>query len=560
MGQDLWNKFKEASVKFGDQTAIQYKQDGEWSDFSFSDLRNNIESLSVFLTRQNVKRGDTVTILMENRPEWPMVFFAVLSIGAVVIPINPGIGREETRNILASVGCKIAFVGKDSFLLEEGVVLFIEKVISVESDLFKAALEKEPRKIEDADIGEDHTACILHTSGTTAEPKGVMLTHGNLLSNSDSTFRLGLMRQADGIMAVLPLYDAYPLTTTMLLPLFYGGRIIYPGSMNPEDVLTAMREKDPANFIGVPQIFNLFHRQIVEGLAKIPFPLGFLVRAAAELLYGFRNVTGVNLSRYLFYGAHRQLGRSMKVFISGGAKFDENVGKNLFKFGFTVLEGYGLTETSPLLTLNPLGKPKIGSVGVPVPDVELKLLNMNEEGAGEIVARGPNIMKGYYKRDDLTDDVIKDGWFHTGDIGSIDKDGYLFLKGRSKDMIVLDSGLNVYPKEIEEEYSRAAPIKEMCVYEAYPQRGRPAQVLWAVVVPDPGFSREHGGEVKAIKDALKKRFEKISEKLSEHKRISDFFVTFESLPRTVSGKVKRYAIREIYSKNYYEGNCHDKME
>jgi long-chain acyl-CoA synthetase len=321
-----------------------------------------------------------------------------------------------------------------------------------------------------------------------------------------------------------------------------------------------MREKDPASFIGVPLIFNLFHRQIVEGLAKIPFPLGFLVRAAAELLYGFRKVTGVNLSRYLFYGTHRKLGRSMKVFISGGAKLDENVGKNLFKFGFTVLEGYGLTEASPLLTLNPLGKPKIGSVGVPVPDVELKLLNVNEEGAGEIVARGPNIMKGYYKRDDLTDDAIKDGWFRTGDIGSIDKDGYLFFKGRLKDIIVLDSGLNIYPKEIEDEYSRAAPIKEICVYEVYPQQDRAEQALWAVVVPDPGFSGEHGGEVKAVKDALKKRFEKISEKLSDYKRISDFFVTFESLPRTVSGKIKRHVIREIYSENYYGANQHEKME
>jgi len=550
MQKNLWNKFKEASLKFGDRVAIQYKEDGLWRDLSFKSLFRKTEALSAFLAEENINENDTVAISMENRPEWTMVFFAVLSRGAIVVPVNTDLGSEEVRNIISGAGCKIAFVGGASVLLEKESLKsfsFVKKIISVESDTFERALKKTPIRTGLSDVDEDHTACILSTSGTTSAPKGIMLSHGNLLANSSSLFRLDLMRRRDGMLAALPMYDAYPLTVTMLLPLFYDGKIIYPGSMCPEEVMAAMREKNPANFVGVPQVFRMFHGHIVEKVNCIPLVFKPFFIAVTEMLYAVRKVTGINLSQYLFRKAHLQLGRSMRLFISGGTKLGEKVGRDLFKFGFTILEGYGLTEASPVLTMNPFKKPKIGSVGLPLPDVELKLLNRNKSGAGEILARGPNIMKGYCVGSKLTAARTKDEWFHTGDIGVIDKDGYVFLLGRLKDVIVFDSGLNVYPNEIEDEYLKEAPVKEMCIFEECPQEDMKLQFLKAAVVPDPVFFSRHNGDVEVIKKMLVEKFEKVSRRLSIHKRINNFFVTFSDLPRTRTGKIKRYEVREIYA-------------
>jgi len=569
MAQNLRDKFKEASIKYNNQIVIQYKRDDKWVDIFYDEFRNNVESLSSFLLEENIKKDDKIAILLDNRPEWPLIFFATISIGAISIPINPEAIRREIENILKDSKCKILFVNENSFFLGEsasGKYPFIKKIISVDSDEFKNRINpvrrlgsptlhsglsngvKSHRPLKDIDIKVDifDPACILYTSGTTDVPKGVVLSHNNLLSNSDSLYRLNLVSQKDSVISVLPLHHAYPLTATMILPLLYGGRIFYPGTMRDEALLKAMQEINPTVFVAVPQIFYLFHQKSTEKLKKIPFPFNFLFNAIVEFLYVLRNKTGINLARFLFRGIHRKFGRSLRLFISGGAKLDEDVERMLFKFGFTILESYGLTETSPALTMNPLKRPKIGSVGLPIPDVELKIKDKGKNGVGEVIARGQNIMKGYYRREDLTAEVIKDGWFHTGDLGYIDKDGYLFLTGRLKEVIVLSSGLNIYPEEIEEVYSKQAPVKEMCVFEMSAKKGLgEALVLWAVLRPDLEFFRKFG-EIN-LRNVIKERFDNVSRTLPPHKRIMGFSITLEKLPRTPLGKIKRFAVKEIYT-------------
>ncbi|UCD55288.1 MAG: AMP-binding protein, partial [Candidatus Omnitrophota bacterium] len=554
MAENLIKKFEETAIKHSHKIAIQYKTgEGAWTEISYGKLKSNIESLSAFLSEQNLKKDEKVAILLENRPEWPAIFFSTLSLGAISIPINPEASQKEIENILINSGCKIAFVGAGSFLLKENLVKklpFIKKVISINSDAFKNITAVQPRNStcegeRRARHGDD-LACILYTSGTTDEPKGVMLSHKNLLSNCDSVYKTGLITEKDSIISVLPLHHAYPLTVTMLLPLLYGSKIIYPGTMRGEALLEAMKEINPTVFIAVPQIFYSFHQKITEKFTKIPFPFNLLLKIITGFLYKIRNKTGMNLARCLFYSLHRKFGKSMRLFASGGAKLDENIERDLFKFGFTILEGYGLTETSPVLTFNPLKKPKIGSVGLPVPGVELKIVDKDEQGVGEVIARGTNIMKGYYKREDLTADVIKDGWFHTGDLGYIDREGYLFLTGRSKDVIVLSSGLNINPEEIEQAYSKEAPLKEMCVFEVPAKKGaKEAHVLWAVCVPDLEFFRKYG-EVN-LRHVVKERFDNVSRTLPPSKRLMGFSIILDELPHTLLGKIKRFAVKEIYT-------------
>ncbi len=547
MAQNLRERFEETALSYSGKTAIEHKKDGRWSGISYDDLKNSAEALSAFLLKENVKKNDKIAILLENRPEWPLVFFSAVFLGAVSVPLSSESTPEELGNILRDSGCRFAFAGEHTLDLAEEVrrkCPSIERVFSVDSGEFKDAIKKHPEQVKKTGTNDSDLACILYTSGTTAEPKGVMLTHGNLLANCDSLYRTGLVTREDSILSVLPLHHAYPLTVTMLFPLLYGGRVVYPEGMGTEDILEAMRKARPTVFVAVPQIFYAFHQKITNALKRVPFPFNLINKAVIRGLHRIRQRTGINLSRYFLRGIHGKFGRSMRLFASGGAKLDENVQKALTELGFTILEGYGLTETSPVLTFNPSERPKPGSVGLPVPGVELRIINKDKEGIGEVVARGPNIMQGYYKKEDMTADVIKDGWFHTGDLGYFDDEGYLFLTGRLKEILVLSSGKNIYPEEIEEVYSRHAPVKEMCAFETPSEKGAEGAALWAIVVPDLEFFKKYG-EVN-LRAVIKERFDNVSRALPPYKRLMGFSVTLEDLPRTLLGKIKRYAVKETY--------------
>lgn len=549
MPESLINKFKETSSSYAGQTAIMYKKGNEWIDISYNELDKNINILSEFLLEKDIKKDDKIAILLKNSPEWPQIFLATVSIGAIAIPINPEASEKEIETILNDSKSKILFNDGNLLHLKKNILQkcpLLKEIVSISSDEFRKALNRK-RDISSGNAkSQDHSlACILYTSGTTDKPKGVMLSHKNLLSNCNSLYKLNLVTRKDSVFSILPLHHAYPLMVTMLLPLLYGGRIVYPSTLRGDAILSAMNEINPSVFVAVPQIFYIFHEKIIEALKKIPFPFNILFNSLTECLYKLRNKTSINLSRFLFHKLHRKFGRSLRFFISGGAKLDENIEKDLFKFGFTILEGYGLTETSPVLALNPLKKPKIGSVGFAIPEVELQVIDKDEEGMGEVIARGPNIMEGYYKRDDLTSKVIKAGWFHTGDLGFFDRDGYLFLTGRSNDVIVLSSGLNIYPEEIEECYAKDAPLKEICVFEVPCKKGvKEAFRLWAVIVPDLEFFKKYG-EVN-LKHVLKERLDNVSRILPPHKRLMGFSITLDPLPHTLLGKVKRFKVKEIY--------------
>lgn len=536
----LYQRLKEASLKYPNRTAIHCKKNNKWVDYSFTDLIRSVESLSAFLSKEGIKKGDKICVILENRPEWPMVFFASVSVGAIVVTINPEIGKKEIVDLLADSECRIIFVKDQNFPKPASS----EKVIAVESDEFKKAIQSRSQTLP-GDIYPDDTACILYTSGTTGKPKGVMLSHRNFLSNSDSLYKMKLGSHKDRVFAVLPLDQNYPMTVTMILPLIIGAMVIYPGSMAIKEVITAMTESKPTVFVGVPQVYHAFLNGILDELKEMPPFIKSLLEFLSEALYKVKNATGFNPARYVFFPAHKRLGGSLRYCISGGAKLNEDISIGLAKFGLKILEGYGLSETSPVLTLNPLKKQKPGSAGVAIPDVEIRISENNGKGVGEIIARGPNIMKGYYKRPDLTAEVIKNGWFRTGDLGYIDKDGYLFLTGRKKDVIVLSWGGNIDPEEVEKAYMKEAPLKEMCVFEAPAKSGvRENDVLWAACVPEPKFLEEHGKE--NIGEALKEKIEAVSKKLAHYKRIMGFIVAYDPLPRTMLGKIKRYVVKERY--------------
>ncbi|MDD5634075.1 MAG: AMP-binding protein [Candidatus Omnitrophica bacterium] len=531
------------------QIAIQWKKDDRWIEFSYGELYDKIKALSsAFSTRYGIRRGEKIAIMLGNRPEWPIVFFAALFAGAIPVPADTKSSPREVANILSTSDCKIAFVERTCPPI--GI-----RTVSVDSDEFGAVLSSPEEDAQGIKAVRDDDACIMYTSGATSTPKGVVLSHGNILSNIQSLYKLGFMKPGDGIISVLPLYHSYAMVVTTIGPIVYGGRVIYPGSIRSKEVITAIRQSRAALFVGVPLIFEMFHRTIQEELKKISAPLRFLTLSVAELLYMVRKTTGINLSRYFFYPIHRSFGNSIRVCLSGGTKLKENVERDLFKFGFTVLNGYGMTEASPVLSVNPFRNPKIGSVGLPIANVQFKIINKDEHGIGELLVRGPNVMKGYYKNEELTRLAIEDGWLKTKDYGYIDKDGHLFLTGRTTDTIVLGTGLKVNPEEIEKIYMQDAPIKDMCIFGASPSKGlNNTPVLWAIIIPDMNFLEKNG-----IKDPyypIKSALEKVSKELSPEERLMGFSLTLDTLPQTPLGKIKRQEVKKLHSLGKIRQVCH----
>jgi len=522
------------------QTAIQWKKSDSWINISYGELWKNVLALSLALASDyGIRPGDRAAIMLGNRPEWPTLFFALLCAGAIPVPISAQGTPKETGNILEDSECRIVFT-------ENGVDPSAGfKNVSVDSNEFVRALSSSRQEAPIARAQRDDVACIMYTSGTTGHPKGVMLSHSNLLSNIHSIYKLGLMGTGDGVVAVLPLYHTYAMVVSTLGPLIYGGRVIFPGSIRSKEVMSAVKQSKAKLFIGVPLIFEMIHKTVTETLDKMPGPFRFLIDKVTMLLYVVRKKTGVNLARHFFCGIHRSLGDSLRVYMSGGASLSRRIEKDMFKFGFTILNGYGLTETSPVLTVNSARKLKFGSAGRPIENVEIKIVKKNKKGIGEIFVRGPNIMKGYYKNEDLTSSVLEDGWFRTKDIGRVDKDGYLFITGRVDDAIALENGLSMCPDEIEEVYSQRTPIKDICVFDVpSSRRVKVDPVIWAIAVPDMAKLRKKG--ISSPHDAVKKAFEKVSKTIGIPERLMGFSLTTETLPRTLMGKARRKEIKELY--------------
>ncbi|MBN1913029.1 MAG: AMP-binding protein, partial [Candidatus Omnitrophica bacterium] len=391
------------------------------------------------------------------------------------------------------------------------------------------------------EVFPEDIASLIYTSGTTGSPKGVMLTHKNLCSDFQSIDKLKLFSDKDIFISILPLHHSYPFMITLITPLFCRARVTYTSSLRSDELLNLMREANVTVLVGVPQLFSIFFKNISDKMKKIPLIFKVPLSGLVEMLWQVRRFSGINLSRLFLAKIHRPFGRSLRFFACGGAKLNEEVARFLVKIGFTILEGYGLTETSPVVTFNPLKRQKIGSVGRAIPGVELKIDNPDVNGVGEVVIKGPNVMKGYYNRAKETSSVLKDGWFYSGDLGYIDKDGYLYITGRKKEMIVLSSGKNIYPEEIESYYAKSPYIKEICVLGIGVSE---EEKLAAVVVSDTDHFRK-AGEVD-LNSVIRWELENLSEGLAPYKRIKGYIITKQDLPRTRLGKIKRYEVKNKY--------------
>ena len=534
----ILTRIQKTAALFPDKIAIQMKAGDRYQQYTYRDIIRAAASVARSLTEQGINKGDRVAVLSENRPEWMLAYFAVVSFGAVVVPLDAQLSENEVAVLLASSEAKGVFVSAACRQkLPRNASLLIVSLDPGDGVPFSGMLTAYPDAALPQPPSAGDLAAILYTSGTTGDPKGVMLSQGNLASNCASCVKLDIVRPDDNMLCILPLHHTYPAMVCMLLPLSIGATVTLLNSLKGPDILACMQETKVSIMVGVPQLFSGLRRAIFEGIRKKPAPVRLMVKLLLTLNGLLRKTAGVNIGRAVFGKVHAMFGPSLRLFASGGARLEPDVYRDMTRLGFMVIEGYGLTETSPLATFNPLAKQKAGSIGIPVPDVEVRIADPDEHGMGEIAVRGLNVMLGYYRKPQETAEVLRDGWLYTGDLGYRDRDGYFFITGRSKEMIVLATGKKIFPEELEKFYKRIPSIKEICLIQG--DRG-----IEAAVVPDFEYLRKMN--LSNSRETIALELEDLAKDLPPYKRITGLKIFKEPFPVTRLGKLKRSRVRDLY--------------
>ncbi len=555
---NFYSRFLESVQTWPQNVAVEMRhsalsgQPVEVERYTYAELRRMGESVGRWLRDQRMPRQARSAILAANGPRWVAAYLGAIAAGGVAVPFDTAFSAEQIAKLLRDSGSACLFTDRKHLATAERALAGLDvRLVLLDGDAqgsptLDALLAAGTGDFVPAEIGPDDPAVILYTSGTTSDPKGVLLTHDNLLGEMDAVFPVLEVGPTDAILGVLPLFHALAQMANLLLPFARGARVVYLESLNVTDLLRALRESNVTLFCCVPQFFYLIHERILKQVKQRSWPAQMMFRLLMRISKAARRL-GVNLGKLFFRQAHQALGTSMRFLITGGSRFDATIGHELEALGFDVLQAYGLTETSGGATVTRLDNNVIGSVGQPLPGVEVKIVDPEprEEGppAGEIAIRGRIVMKGYWNRPDATAAVIREGWLHTGDLGYRDARGNLFITGRRKDIIVLSSGKNIYPEEIEAHYRKSPYVKEICVLGLEARPGEPqAERLHAVIVPHDELIRER--KIVNINEVVRFAIDGLSAQLPSAKRILSYEIWQDELPKTTTRKLKRYEIQQ----------------
>ena len=575
----------EIAARFPDKTVMRYLHNDSWEFVNYSEFEQAIKLTAFGLTEIGEIANSKISIMSENRPEWVISYFAIVSIGAIGIPIDATLGEIETEHILkhsetttiiCSIKCYNVFSQflsqlpslKNIIILDNNIIVkrtqkdtghskelieeFRNKYKNINfmtyEDLLEKGIERMMRKPPEFPIRSDtDLASILYTAGTTGSPKGVMLTHKNFMSNVLAAQKRLTVTESDNFLVLLPLHHAFTFTACMLLPLSKGGMMSFVDIMSRERSRLIM-ECQPTVMLGVPLLYSKIYKGIIRQVES-----SFIKRM---IFYcGGKKIIGKVLKK--------NLGGKMRVMVSGAAPMNPSIIDGFVGIGVNFMEGYGLSETAPVVSANPLGfkNIKIGSVGPPLDGIEVKIFDPDSDGIGEIAVKGDNVMQGYYKNPERTAMVFRDGWFMTGDLGRIDSDNFIFITGRAKDVIVTPGGKNVYPEVVENILSTSKFIAESLVigyntkdeigegvgvllfpdYEALLSKAKKEGVVFENEVSIESLTEEAKNEIIGkyhgfLENEVKSRMNK----LAPYQRITRISIERDEFSKTSTKKVRRF--------------------
>ena len=548
--KDLLDLFDTSVKRFPTRVAMRIERDGRKEQYTFEDVRELTLRAAGFLAKKGIKHNDRVILFSNNMPEWGMTYFGILKAGATAIPIDPASTVDEIT-AFAKSGEASAIVLSPKLSAENPDLKKKLKHAKLEidvwtfDDVFEIQSETEEAKrnaLLPEKIHSTSVASLIFTSGTTGTPKAVMLSHKNFVNMISMLSSVLEMDITDGVLSVLPMHHTFEFSAGFLTPFSNGTQITYLNELTAEDLSRTIENGHVTGMVGVPALWEMLHRRIKTRLREKGDWIADLADNVIEFNAWIRDNTPFNLGPIVFLPIHQGMGGKMRYLISGGSALSEKVQKDLHGLGFTVLEGYGLTESSPVLTVaRPGNKLLRGSVGKPLPGVEVKIDSPDDNGVGEVLARGQNVMVGYYNNEEATEAVLNDRWLKTGDLGRLDEDGNLFIVGRSKDVIIDSNGKNIYPDEIEDLYGKSPLIKEMSVVGLPDDDG--GEKIAALVVPD--YERDIALSRTEVNKQVEAHFREVAANLAFYKRVKVLYMTPFELPRTATRKVKRPQVVEM---------------
>ncbi|MGD9588008.1 MAG: AMP-binding protein [Pyrinomonadaceae bacterium] len=526
--------------------------------YTFGETLDQIRSVAFRIGKENVGFGERVAVIGENHPCWAIAYLGTLYRGAVCVPIDPHGELETVTNFLENSETKLAFIDnsqRERFRqIEEKLGRSIPAVVwgsdNSGSNGFGSFSEwtaggfPASFAVEKPAAAGDDVALLIYTSGTTGRPKGVPLTHGNIIAELDGINKILELTDKERILSLLPLFHAYLQIVNLWVATTYGCEVGYLKELSPAELGSAMKEFKPTILTTVPRLWYLFHKKIFDAVAAKPAAVRALFRAMLSANGALRDGLGANLGKTFFGKVHESFGGELRLAVSAGSRFDEEVARDFHKLGFTILQGYGLTETSGAATGTYEDDNRVGSVGKPLAGAEVKIAEPDPDGVGEVLIRGGMVFSGYYKNPEATADAFTDdGWFRSGDLGKFDADGHLYIVGRAKDVIVLPSGKNVHPEDLEVHYLKSPMVEELAIIGVRDEKEQRAgaEKLAAVVVPD--FEYLKASKIANSKEAVRFDLDNLGRELPEYQRVRDYIIRAEPLPRTATRKIKRFELK-----------------
>jgi len=559
----FYDRFTESVRQWPDLIAVELQRDSAAvaagaspvESYTFTQLRHMAESVGNWLLAQNIERGGKCALFAANHQLWVAAYLGVLASGNTAVPLDTAYHADQVRKLLLDSGAVLVFTDPQRLALVREAThdLPIQLVLIHDhdsSDIQRLAdiIAAGPGTFQPVPVTAADIAMILYSSGTTGDPKGVMLSHGNLEAEAKGVFEVVDVGPTDAILGILPLFHSLAQMANIMLALSSGMRVVFLESLNTTDLLKGLQERDITFFACVPQFFYL----ILERIHKEVLQKGALVQTVFRALLAINTLTrkfGLNLGKVFFGRVHHMLGHRMRFLVTGGSRFDPAVGRQFAALGFNMLQGYGMTETCGCASITPPKHVAMGSVGKPLPGNEMKIFDgepspeHNGASVGEVAFRGGIVMAGYYNRPDATAAMYRDGWLMSGDLGYSDSAGNFFITGRKKDVIVLSNGKNIYPEEIEAHYQQSPNIKEVCVVGLQSAPGEPfSERLHGVIVPD--FEALRRARIVNVGDLLRFEIEGLSAKVPSTKRILSYEIWQDDLPRTSTRKIKRFKVEQ----------------
>ena len=543
--------------QFGSKVFMKRFSEDRFIDITFNDFAEQAFAIGHGLLSMRLEKGDKIALLSENRPEWGMSYLAVHVAGGINVPLDAFLKISSWSHIIRDSEAKALIVSKnflpdfENALADLPDLKFIICMDELAPDSSAVTLKKVAKnglgyRGKEPELQVSDTASILYTSGTTGQAKGVILTHGNIVGDVAGMLAVMDIMEGDNFLSVLPIHHTFECTCGFLTPLAVGACITYARGLASKLLIEDIKNNKSTIVLGVPLLFEKMYAGITKAISKQSLVKRALFKISFSISNLMMTAANANVGKGIFHGLREKAGlSSLRLLVAGGAPMPPEVSKAFNLLGFSFRQGYGLSECSPVLTINPVERYKDASIGRPIGGVELKIVDPDTRGIGQIVARGPMVMKGYYNNPEATCEVLRDGWLYTGDSGWADEEGFYYITGRVKNVIVTPAGKNVYPEEIEYELNKSPYILESLVL-GRPLEGTRGEEIEAIVVPDYEYfdqlAAERGTKLSTedIEKAIRSDVHRLSSGLAEFKKVKYIQVRQEEFEKTSTKKIKRY--------------------